>query len=437
MEKLKQLIKDAGIIGAGGAGFPSYAKLSEGADLLIVNGAECEPLLYTDYFILESEMERVIYGAESVLDAAKIPCALLAIKEHTANRLGLSDGEELSKRVRVRVLDNVYPTGDEIALIYEASGRLVKPGNLPITERVIVYNVETLYNIAKALSAGTPVTEKWVTVGGDIGESRVVKVPVGTRVSDLLDSLSIKLDPLHTVLDGGPSMGKIINVRTAVIKKNTKSILILPTGCEAIRTKRLSAGTVIARAVTACCQCTRCTDMCPRHLLGYPLEPHKMVRSAMGVAEAAPITVINATLCCGCGVCESLACPQGISPREVIANYKTLLAKNKMKYVSKSGKVRAEREYRRVSSDRWKRVLGVSKFDKVPTRVTKMEFDRVDLPLSQHIGAPSVPIVKNGDLVSRGELIACAADGLSVPLHASIDGAVSILGEKITIEKVK
>ena len=97
--EINQLIRDAGIVGAGGAGFPSYAKLMEGADLLIVNGAECEPLLYTDYSIMESKLKRILFGIEHILDSGEIPRALLAIKAHTAKRLSLSEGEALSPRI--------------------------------------------------------------------------------------------------------------------------------------------------------------------------------------------------------------------------------------------------------------------------------------------------------------------------------------------------
>ncbi len=437
MEKLNLLIKEAGIVGAGGAGFPSYAKLMEGANLLIVNGAECEPLLYTDFSILESKITRIIYGTEKLLDAGNVPQALLAIKAHTAKRLSLADGEKLSERIKVKILPDVYPIGDEIALIYEACGRLVKPGKLPITEKVMVFNVETVYNVAKAVVGGYPVVSKWVTIGGDIENPIVVRVPIGSYVSDIFDALGIKVDEGHTVIEGGPSMGKVINYKTASIKKNTKAILVLPSDIEAVRTKKINMRMSISRAATACCQCTRCTDMCPRALLGYPLEPHKMVRTAMQVAEATPQMVISASLCCSCGVCESVACPQGISPREVIANYKSLLSKNKMRYTSDTAEARPEREYRKVSSERWKRMIGVSKFDQVPSRVLRMYFDRVELSLSQHIGAPSIPLVKSGDIVKRGDLIAKSADGLSVSLHASIDGVVTVYPQdKIIIEKV-
>ena len=421
--EINQLIRDAGIVGAGGAGFPSYAKLMEGADLLIVNGAECEPLLYTDYSIMESKLKRILCGIEHILDSGEIPRALLAIKAHTAKRLSLSEGEALSPRIK-------------IALIYEACGRIVKPGHLPISEKVMVFNVETVYNVAKAIDGGYPVVSKWVTVGGDIESPIVVRVPVGSRFSDIFEKLGITVDENHTVIEGGPSMGKIVNHRTENVKKNTKAILILPSDTQAVLSKRLNAKMSIARAATACCQCNRCSDMCPRGLLGYPLEPHKMVRTAMQAAEIDPKLVINASLCSSCGVCETVACPQGISPRAVISNYKQLLAQNKLKYVSDTAEVPKEREYRKVSSERWKRALGVSKFDALPSRVLRMSFDRVELSLRQHIGAPSVPVVNSGDVVKKGELIARGADGLSVSLHASIDGRVTVYPDKITIEKV-
>ena len=148
--ELKTLMKDAGIIGAGGAGFPSYAKLAEGADTLLINGAECEPLLYTDYYLLKRELSFVLGGVRAALEGTGIRRAVLAIKEHTAKRLSFSDGEELDAGVFVKVLPDVYPIGDEVSLIYESLGRLVNPASLPITVGVIVYNVETMYNLGRA-----------------------------------------------------------------------------------------------------------------------------------------------------------------------------------------------------------------------------------------------------------------------------------------------
>ena len=439
MQELKNIMRKFGIIGAGGAGFPSYAKLAEGADLLLINGSECEPLLYTDYVILKNEMSLMLTGVCEVIRATSIPDAMLCIKAHTAKRLGLSEGERLADRVKVKVLPDVYPIGDEIGLIYQASGRLVNPGKLPITAGVIVYNVETMYNLGRAVRFSEPVKDKWVTVGGDIREPKVVKVPIGTKVSDLFKMLGITVGEGYTVLDGGPSMGKIINPATATVTRTTKGILILPDYTAAISSKKISDKMAVARAETACCQCTRCTDMCPRNLLGYPLEPHKMVRTAMGAAEVMPIMVLSATLCCGCGVCETLACSQGISPRAVIANYKGILAKNKMRFnIEDNYKVKDEREYRMIPSEKWESTLGVRPFDRVAEYGGEIkDFSRVEIPLSRHIGAPSIPIVSDGDTVSEGDLIAEAADGLSVPAHASISGRVTLGEGKIIIDKVR
>lgn len=327
--------------------------------------------------------------------------------------------------------------GDEISLIYQATGRVVKPGNLPITAGVIVYNVETLYNVAAMVKFSKPLTMKWLTIGGNVPQPIVVRVPVGTPVSLLFEQNSIEVPEAHTVLDGGPSMGKVIDPETAVVTKTTKGYLILANNTPAIESKFLDGAKSIARAETACCQCTRCTDMCPRNLLGYPLEPHKMVRTAKGAATVMPEMVLSATLCCGCGICETLACCQGISPRAVINEYKALLAKNKLRYVSKTDVSPApEREYRMVPSERWASVLGVAKYDAVAKYIGEQTYPRVEILLRQHIGAPSVAIVQDGDIVKKGDKIAESAEGLSLPQYASIDGRVSVYGDKIIIDKV-
>ena len=178
--------------------------------------------------------------------------------------------------------------------------------------------------------------------------------------------------------------------------------------------------------------------MCPRALLGYPLEPHKMVRTAKQAATIMPEMVLTATLCCGCGLCETLACCQGISPKAVIDQYKGLLAKNKLRYVGKEEVFPApEREYRMVPSERWASVLGVAKYDKVAKYIGEQtDYPHVEIYLRQHIGAPSVACVQDGDIVKKGDKIADAASGLSLPQYASIDGQVTVYQDKIIIDKV-
>ena len=432
-------MRDFGIVGAGGAGFPSYAKLAEGADLLLINGAECEPLLATDYILLRDELDLVLQGILEVIRHTSITKAYIGVKAHNAERLGWQDGQKLADGVYARALPDIYPLGDEISLIYEATGRLIDPGKLPITKGIIVYNVETMYNLGRGIRYGEAVTTKWLTIGGEVKTPVVIKVPLGTRIADIFARLNIEVKDGYTVLDGGPSMGKVINPKTYAVNKTTKGILILPNNSQAILSKLTNIELAVKRAETACCQCTRCTDMCPRHLLGYPLEPHKMVRTAMGVAEVMPEMVISATLCCGCGVCESLACNQGISPKAVIDNYKMVLSKNRLRF-DKNGEysIRAERDYRMIPYKKWMSALGVSEFDVDTDYYGEInDFERVEQTLSRHIGKPSIPVVKDGDTVSKGDLIASAADGLSLPQHASISGRVTLGTDKIIIDKVR
>lgn len=435
--EIKALLQNAGIVGAGGAGFPTYAKLSDEADLLCVNCSECEPLMYTDFILNREEMAKIVKGAELIMAATNIKHTYLAIKVHRAEALGYADGQVLGENVSIKYLPSVYPIGDEIGLIYETTGRLIKAGNLPITAGVIVMNAETVYNAHEAIVSGKPLVEKWLTIAGDIPEKFTLKVPLGMRVSDIFKQLGIKVDSDHVIIDGGPSMGSISSPDRAVIKKTTKSILILPKTTRCVENKQSNIDDMLRRAASACCGCTRCTEMCPRYQLGYPLEPHKLIRAALNsAAEDYPELIATASLCCSCGVCAEVCC-QDISPKDVILNLKKILAKNKIKFVAdKDYPVNPDRPYRMIKSSKWKDMLGVLKFDAIPTYIPKkLTAQRVEIPTSQHIGAPSVPCVNVGDRVNEGDMIATAGQGLSVPQYASISGkVVSCDATKIVIE---
>lgn len=440
LQNLKSILQQSGIVGAGGAGFPSYAKLAEGADTLVLNCAECEPLIYTDYMLMAEHLPKIVEGARIVMHETGIAKTLLGVKRHRAEMLGLTDGEKLAEGVFVKCVPDAYPMGDEINLIYEATGRLIAPGSLPITKGVIVLNAETVYNVYEAVKNGKPVTEKFVTVGGDIENRRVVRVPVGMRVADLFRALGITVPDTHIVIDGGPSMGKKINYRNAIVTKTTKSLLILPESAACAMRRATSMEDMLRRASSCCCGCSRCTEMCPRHLLGYPIEPHKMIRAANNAAVTQnPAMAQTATLCCSCGVCAE-ACCQDISPKDVILSLKGLLAKNKMRFApdpNASYTPADDRAYRLIPSSRWESLLGVREYDHVPAfEQALLDAARVEIPTSGHIGAPSVLCVKEGDTVKKGDVIANAAEGLSLPQHASMDGTVTFAdATKIIISK--
>lgn len=433
LQDLKNILQQSGIVGAGGAGFPSYAKLAEGADTLVLNCAECEPLIYTDYMLMEEHMPKIVEGARIVMRETGIARTLLGVKRHRAEMLGLTDGERLAENVFVKCVPDAYPMGDEINLIFETTGRLIAPGSLPITKGVIVLNAETAYNICEAVKNEVPVTEKFVTVGGDLEDRRVVRVPVGMRVSELFRTLGISVPDTHIVIDGGPSMGKKINYRNAIVTKTTKSLLILPESAACAMRRASTMEDMLRRASSCCCGCSRCTEMCPRHLLGYPIEPHKMIRAANNdLAKRNPELIKTASLCCSCGVCAEVCC-QDISPKDVILDLKGILAANKMRFVAgeEEYKLHEDRAHRLIPSARWEILLGVRQFDVVPELCEKpVTAARVEIPTTGHIGAPSVPCVKVGDTVSAGDVIATPGAGLSMPQHASIAGKVTYVDDK-------
>ena len=158
VEALREKIRAAGVIGAGGAGFPTHMKLAPNINTVLVNASECEPLLYTDYTILKEHIGLVVSGAEEVAKALGAGQVLLCMKKHTASRLHISDGQGFGDFTQVKQLPDVYPMGDEVIMIYQALGRVVPPGQLPAKVGVVVINAETAYNIAHAVQ-DIPVTE--------------------------------------------------------------------------------------------------------------------------------------------------------------------------------------------------------------------------------------------------------------------------------------
>jgi len=440
LAELKEKVQAAGVVGAGGAGFPTAIKLAAGADSYIINGAECEPLIFTDYNILREHMSEVLYSARRVMDAADIRDGYLAIKEHTARRFGFTDRQELEYGIKVAVLPNVYPMGDEVILIYQVLGRVVRPGTLPISVGAIVNNVETVLNLGRALD-DIPVTEKWLTVAGNVPEPVTMKVKIGTPIKTIFQYLGYIVPDNHVVLDGGPAMGTIVRWQEAVVTKTTKGILILPDDIPAVTAKMGDSRRQIDRASSVCCQCTLCTEMCPRALLGYDLAPHRTVRSVASTAKDHPEDFLAASSCCGCGVCDLVACCQGILPRKVMMQVRADVAAKGMKYQPKGPvEPHEDRDFRLLPNKRFKSMTGVAQFDRMVARMREDEFipEKLQLPLKQHVGAPAKACVEVGGQVIAGQVIAQAQQGISANIHAPVDGKVIRITDKyieLAIEK--
>ena len=432
MDELKGIARENGVVGAGGAGFPSYAKMTEKADTVILNCVECEPLLKLHRQLLALHADEIVQMLDEVRETMGAKEAVIGIKDTHANTIRAL-GEVLTDypKVRICAVRATYPMGDEVILIYEATGRVIHPGGIPIDENVVVYNTETMYNLYRAVHQQIPVTNKLVSIVGEIDKPLTVRVPLGTTVKEAV-SLAGKItveNPAYVM--GGPMMGKP-GTENTVITKTTNAIIILPDDHKLVRSIHKNMDVERRRAASSCCQCRTCTEMCPRHALGHPIEPHRIMR-AVANHDVSDLSVFaNAAYCSSCGLCENYACPQGLSPRSVIAEFKNgLRAAGIRAPKTESSEVVPDRELKKAPVKRLKAKLGLYQYD-VPapfidtTPVTKYE----KIIMSQHIRVPAKPFVKVGEQVKKGQKIADAAEGLSVAVHCSIDGVVEKVNEK-------
>ena len=165
IKELQNIIQENGVVGAGGAGFPTYMKLTDKANTILMNCAECEPLLKLHRQLLEKHAYEIMKTFHMVQETVGASEAIIGIKKSYVQTVNaLKQHIEEFPGMRIHLLDEVYPMGDEVVLIYEATGRVVRPGGLPIEQGVAVFNVETLYNIYQAVEKKEPVTAKYVSV---------------------------------------------------------------------------------------------------------------------------------------------------------------------------------------------------------------------------------------------------------------------------------
>ena len=435
MKELSNILQQNGIVGAGGAGFPTYAKLNENAETLILNCAECEPLLRLHRQLLEKYAQEIVETFHLIGQAVGAKELVIGIKKAYTKTIDALNGViGAYPEVRLGLLDEVYPAGDEVVLIYEVTKKVVRPGGLPIEQGVAVFNVETVYNAYRAINQSTPVVDKLVSVVAEVDHPVTVRVPIGTTIEDtvkLAGGITTK-NPVYFI--GGPMMG-FIGSGSLPVTKTTNAVLVLPEEHLIIQKKRKKTSIDLKRAAACCCQCSMCTDLCPRNRLGHPIQPHLFMRAATCKDVQEPNIFVNTMFCSSCGLCEMYSCMQGLSPRTLMAEYKAGLRANGLRPPKVEAKpVGPEREYRKVPMERLMARLDLTKYNKeAPLDESVVPVSKVKIMLSQHIGAPAVAIVKQGDKVTKGQMIAEPAKGLSVGIHASIDGVVSEVTDKYVI----
>ena len=429
-EQIVEKVKNAGVVGAGGAGFPTHVKINATVDTVLVNGASCEPLLMSDPYIMEHELDIMIEGLNAVLDATGASRGVICIKGKHAKALQtIKDtvAKDTTGRLEAFELKDFYPAGDEQVLVREVTGRTVPEAGIPLQVGVVVSNTESLYNIANAMK-DIPLTERYVTVTGEVGRDMVVKVPVGTIVSDLLAFAGGSKISDYRVVDGGPMMGRVLPDTDQPVTKTTSGLIVLDPEHNVVKGKIKDPASIKRITGTICCQCTHCTDLCPRHLLGHAIAPHKLMRS-LSALVADPEARKAALLCCECGACEKFACPMGLSPREVNAMIRKELMKEGIRWngTGEEPENHPLRDVRYIPTKRLMQRLDVLKYDTHPGMPEETFVpERVAIPLAQHIGAPAACVVKEGDRVAKGDLIGEIPEGaLGARIHASIDGVVT------------
>ena len=436
IKELQKIIQENGVVGAGGAGFPTYMKLTDKADTILMNCAECEPLLKLHRQLLEKHAYEIMKTFHMVAETVGASEAIIGIKKsYTQTVNALKQHIEEFPGMRIHLLDEVYPMGDEVVLIYEATGRVVRPGGLPIEQGVAVFNVETLYNVYRAVESGKPVTDKYVSVVAEVNKPVTVRVPLGCTLEEVVEQaggITVK-DPVYFV--GGPMMERI-GQPSDPVTKTTNAILILPKDHLIVQKKQRTSSIDLKRAASICCQCNTCTDLCPRNNLGHPIDPARFMRAASNHDFQDLNPYINASFCSSCGVCEMYACPQSLAPRTLLADMKGGLRNAGIRPPQgvQPVPVKESREYRKVPEERLMARLGLTRYDKnAPLDETLVPVPKVRILLSQHIGAPAQAIVKAGDQVERGQMIGAPANGLSVGIHASITGKVTEVTDRYIV----
>jgi Na+-translocating ferredoxin:NAD+ oxidoreductase RnfC subunit len=427
-------IQNLGIIGAGGAGFPTHVKLNSNPDTIIMNAAECEPLLHKDMQILRNHGDTVLEGFNIAMQLTGAREGIIGIKEKHHEEIQLLE-KKVSGNSRVQPIKDVYPAGDEVTLIYMTTGRIVPPGALPLSVGCVVQNVETLYNIGM----NKPVVTKFISVAGAVEEPATVEVPVGTSFAEVLSHFK-KTAEEYVIRSGGLMMGVLEHDLNNVVSKRTSALIVLPADHHCVTMyRRFStdhAVDIIAKA--ACDQCSFCTELCPRYLLGHPVRPELAMRNRMFTREDLPLTNPGNLSCCECNLCTMYACPEGLDPKGATLIDKRLARAGKRTMSGEKPMLHPMFEYRQVPVAKLKQRLDVTRFrDEGPLKQLNLHPNRVRIPLRQHAGAPARPTVKEGDRVKIYDQIGEASSEISCTMHASIDGVVKkVTEDEITIERM-
>lgn len=293
-EDFIQAIKESGLVGLGGAGFPTHIKLNpknrDQVDTLVINAAECEPYITSDVRAILEEGEHLIAGMATVMEQLGLSHGIIGIEDNKPEAIAYL--ESIKKdNMTIKVLQSKYPQGGEKVLIYETTGRIVAEGMLPADVGVIVMNVSSVIFLDKYLHTGMPLISKRLTVaGGAVAQPQNVLVPIGTAFGEVIEFCGgYKAEP-QEILMGGPMMGIAVYDDNFPVLKNNNAILAL-TAAELKPTRE-----------SACIRCGKCMAACPFDLMPAAIE------RALKAENAEELKNLKVHLCMECGCC-SYVCP--------------------------------------------------------------------------------------------------------------------------------
>lgn len=291
-----EAIKNSGSVGLGGAGFPTYVKLNfdpkeNKPDSLIVNAAECEPYITSDYRAIVENSDELINGIKLLMKYLEIPNAYIGIESNKMKAISLLTEKCASEQgIHVKKLPSTYPQGAEKVMIYNVTGRILKEGELPLAAGCLVMNCSSVIFISEHIKTGIPLIKRRITIDGNIvNKPTNITVPVGTLLSDVLKIANLRKQP-NRVIFGGPMMGSSVYDPETPIMKTNNAVLFF---------EGVSAG---AAQPTACIRCGRCVRACSLNLMPTELE------SAYDAKDIERLKKLKVNLCMNCGAC-SYVCP--------------------------------------------------------------------------------------------------------------------------------